>query len=366
MFIDGITRSEVLRASAYLCLHRFLNQRALFFGQKRRASSFMLTALALPWSAMPPDPERALMTSWMDVTQPSSRLEPSAHRPRVAACITGELRTFAMPFVHLNLLRHLKSWGADSYFVHSPHPGSGRLSFDGNEVWRCEDNQTAMDLFRPKGVSVWGEDTALSGVARIQLGQWKQCFQMVQESGVPYDIFLRLRPDMVVMNDEVPALPTVEELRSATIYQTFPKADFLWVMAMQKAPDWFARAEETVPETSCCVEITPAFHEDGASCEGGEYCECTGWCRFLDMKTGLVRNPSFVQDWSTNADGSIRHPEAKTRDRTAEEMLQSTCKRVGVYEKGLCARRSLRKAEGETAHPAEVRCQPPSEVTGPG
>ena len=48
-------------------------------------------------------------------------LPTSASQPRVAACITGELRTFAMPFVHLNLLRTVRDWRADNYFVFKAH-----------------------------------------------------------------------------------------------------------------------------------------------------------------------------------------------------------------------------------------------------
>ena len=58
-------------------------------------------------------------------------LPTSASQPRVAACITGELRTFAMPFVHLNLLRTVRDWRADNYFVFNHHPGSGTLERDG-------------------------------------------------------------------------------------------------------------------------------------------------------------------------------------------------------------------------------------------
>ena len=258
-------------------------------------------------------------------------LPTSASQPRVAACITGELRTFAMPFVHLNLLRTVRDWRADNYFVFNHHPGSGTLERDGRAVVRCVDNATALALFEPKGVESSFETEEGRGVAWVQLQQWHRCYEMADATATPYEIFVRLRPDYAIMQHPV-ELPSLEALRGAMIFRTAPKADFAFALAYDKVADFLAKGEQILNRDwgSCCIEFSELFHEPGVDCDD-HGCICAASCHVLELHGGLMRSSDWIEDWG------VSH-----RDRTPEEVAQSTCPAADVYALGWCADRRTR------------------------
>ena len=133
----------------------------------------------------------------------------------VATCITGEPRTFAMPFVHLRLLRTVREWKSDTYFVFPARTAAANVTPFGYAVTHCQHSQAAIDLFKPAGVQLWrpsnlGESRS---AAWAQLGQWSACHAMAARRRPRYGILARLRPDFAVM---APApLPLLADLRAA-------------------------------------------------------------------------------------------------------------------------------------------------------
>jgi len=68
----------------------------------------------------------------------------------------GELRTFAMPLVHLNILRAAQAWHADVFTVYHQNYDARTMSdlHRGRGI-ACAENRTAMQLLQPKRVFEW-------------------------------------------------------------------------------------------------------------------------------------------------------------------------------------------------------------------
>lgn len=141
----------------------------------------------------------------------------------IAVCITGELRTFAMPIVHLSLLNAVRAWKAHAYFNYHTHFEYAR-SVSAKHASACRSNQTAIDLFAPKFVRKFDPAVPDHGCTWSNAGgMWKQLFGILQcfsdadryarAHDFSYRHYVRLRPDFAFL--ETPEFPVVRFSQSA-------------------------------------------------------------------------------------------------------------------------------------------------------
>jgi hypothetical protein len=153
------------------------------------------------------DARFATMPHWSQILPPTSPQFVGVplsdpHVPageRTALCVVGELRTFGLPIVHNSLV----AWAADlradvfvnrnAHFSTSAHWGSAQ----------CDENATALALLRPL---VLGFALPLPTCEKNGPNQYHHvghCFITAANHAAihglrPYDIFVRVRPDMIV------------------------------------------------------------------------------------------------------------------------------------------------------------------------
>jgi hypothetical protein len=125
--------------------------------------------------------------------------------PKVAVCIVGEWRSFGMPAVHTSIIQAVTSWKADAFFHYHTRYSENTISRP--DTWgaiACEENRSIIDAFGFKGTRRLPEVIGCGKRAAIQFIQVDNCFRdaedVAQREGYSYDIFVRLRPDFLVVN----------------------------------------------------------------------------------------------------------------------------------------------------------------------
>ena len=100
--------------------------------------------------------EGTVNTTETEAAAPAVVAASSARADGVALCLVGELRTFAMPLVHLNILRAAQTWHADVFTVYHQNYDARTMSdlHRGRGI-ACAENRTAMQLLQPKRVFEW-------------------------------------------------------------------------------------------------------------------------------------------------------------------------------------------------------------------
>ena len=100
--------------------------------------------------------EGAVKTTETEAAAPAVVAASSDTADGTALCLVGELRTFAMPLVHLNILRAAQAWHADVFTVYHQNYDARTMSdlHRGRGI-ACAENRTAMQLLQPKRVFEW-------------------------------------------------------------------------------------------------------------------------------------------------------------------------------------------------------------------
>lgn len=125
--------------------------------------------------------------------------------PKVAVCIVGEWRSFGMPAVHTSILQAVSSWKADAFLhYHARYNKKATARPDKGGAVACEENRSIIDAFGFKRTVILPEVQGCEKRAAIQFIQVDNCFRdaedFAQREGYSYDIFVRLRPDFLIVN----------------------------------------------------------------------------------------------------------------------------------------------------------------------
>lgn len=125
--------------------------------------------------------------------------------PKVAVCIVGEWRSFGMPAVHTSILQAVRSWKADAFFhYHTRYNKKTTAHPDKGGAVACEENRSIIDAFGFKRIVLLPKVNGCGNRAAIQFIQVDNCFRdaedFAQREGYSYDIFVRLRPDFLIVN----------------------------------------------------------------------------------------------------------------------------------------------------------------------
>lgn len=262
--------------------------------------------------------------------------------PDVAVCLAGELRTFAMPLVHTTIKRAADHWGADIFMVYHTSYNAARMG----QAHRagaigCLSNESALRLLNPVAVQLFRADYFGKRICDLsssrQFAQIDQSFELARSHakarGRAYRLFVRLRPDLLILNEQPPDLPrwsrwdrlrcAVHELRGhhpaahscAGIHTLKRPTDFAFALDSKAAGAWseWGRANllpcprEHV-KYRCCMDFAHPMMEGGhrwrvAGSNPNVTCFGPNASKYLDwgapkvwsgLQAGVVRSEYFI------------------------------------------------------------------------
>ncbi|KAL1522357.1 hypothetical protein AB1Y20_017349 [Prymnesium parvum] len=255
-----------------------------------------------------------------------------------ALCLVGELRSFAMPLVHMNIARAAREWRADVFVVyHTRYDAAAMAHAHRGRAISCVENVTAMALLQPKATVRWRAEDApcpkLRHKSSLQFAQVERCFALASRHaaarGAPYEWYVRLRPDFAVLQHA--ALP-----RRGWAARLGGRADervhFGWTK-----PD-FAFALSHAGMVRFCAEgrkrLLPCARKgvDPSALEWAHpgFFGAPSW----PLGGGLVRSDRFIDQFGQPAEGEKtargnRRSEGFLRALTEEEVLAQRCETAG-------------------------------------
>lgn len=149
---------------------------------------------------------------------------------RVALCLVGEKRTFDMPIVHTSIAKWVAELRADVFFYRNAQFRTGNWQASAS----CQDNHTAMAMLNPLLIAYTEELPQCSMGGPAQFHHVGHCLVAAANYAAayghrPYDIFVRVRPDIVL---ETPAIPPWAILKTGDtrLLVVRPQADLVFAM----------------------------------------------------------------------------------------------------------------------------------------
>lgn len=164
-----------------------------------------------------------------------------------ALCVVGEWRTFAMPAVHLSIVKAAKVWNADAFmFYHTRYDGKAMAHSHRDNASACAFNSSLRAIFKTaKEVAPLCPNKEWK--ASVQFRQISACFSHAMRTGQSYRWFIRSRPDYLIHNPK--PLPTV----ATRILVGYPKPDMLFAIPSQRINAWFHGMPNSC-QPGCCIE----------------------------------------------------------------------------------------------------------------
>ena len=270
---------------------------------------------------------------------------PTAHG--AALCISGELRSFAMPLVHNTIKRAADAWRADTFMVyHTDYDARAMTHPHRMGAQSCIYNEStlhyALHVLNPVATSRFNRKGVCSSERRgefakasIQFAQIAQSFELARRheakhDDVHYKWWIRLRPDALILEQMSPPLPHNGMEEGAFVGRG--KLDFLFALtpkAMLSFVEWGRANLLPCParwvKHPCCMDFAHPMLE-GASKNpitwGPNGTHMGRWGKpylWEEVSTGLVRSSHYIHTF---------HP-VRLRPLTPEESSQLTCQVIG-------------------------------------
>lgn len=178
-------------------------------------------------------------------------------QPRVAVCLVGELRTFSMPIVRDSIVAAVQAWEAD-VFVHKHTRFDRRNGRARGFHVSCGESMVDLGMLRPKVIAEVQRLTSCKVSAPIQFHNIAHCFvdaaAYAHKYGrPPYDVFVRLRPDVVLGRSA--QLPNITA-REDRPFVVGPKRDMAFALGpvgLERFIDYGEKEFRSCPRM-CCLE----------------------------------------------------------------------------------------------------------------
>ena len=223
-----------------------------------------------------------------------------------ALCVVGEWRTFAMPAVHLSIVKAAKVWNADAFmFYHTRYDGKAMAHGHRDNAEACAFNSSLLTIFKT------AEEVAppcpnKEWKASVQFRQISACFSHAMRTGQSYRWFIRSRPDYLIHNPK--PLPT----DATRILVGYPKPDMLFAIPSQRINAWFHGMPNSC-QPGCCIEYIhrmfklapPAPRRDAAASAGRDNKTVVRW-----LQDGAIVRGTHRLAWKT-----MWRPDADTISR---------------------------------------------------